>query len=65
MIDKELLDILVCPGCKKPVALEAADPGDSTQGWLICSGCGLRYPIRNNIPIMLLEEALPAKEAGA
>ena len=51
MIDKALLDILACPKCKAAVKLE----GDR----LVCqnAGCGLRYPIRNDIPIMLIEEA--------
>jgi uncharacterized protein YbaR (Trm112 family) len=51
MIDQALLDILACPKCKTTVKLE----GDR----LICQkpDCGLRYPIRNGIPIMLIEEA--------
>jgi uncharacterized protein YbaR (Trm112 family) len=61
MIDKDLLDILVCPSCKKKVELKDPAPGDPAQGWLACTGCGLRYPIRENIPIMLIEEASPAK----
>jgi uncharacterized protein YbaR (Trm112 family) len=49
VIDKELLDILACPLCKTPVRLEADR--------LICSQCGRRYPIRDGIPVMLVEEA--------
>ncbi|MCX7827223.1 MAG: Trm112 family protein [Verrucomicrobiae bacterium] len=51
MIDPALLDILACPNCKTAVKLE----GDR----LVCQkpACGLRYPIRNGIPIMLIEEA--------
>ena len=51
MIDKELLEILACPACKSPVRLE----GDR----LVCTvpGCGLRYPVRDGIPVMLVEEA--------
>ena len=48
MISKELLDILVCPADKKPVRLE----GD----FLTCAECGRRYPIRDGIPVMLIEE---------
>ncbi|MDA8187093.1 MAG: hypothetical protein M0T85_02995 [Dehalococcoidales bacterium] len=48
MISKELLDILVCPACKTKVVLE--------EEMLICGGCGRRYPIRNDIPVMLIEE---------
>jgi uncharacterized protein YbaR (Trm112 family) len=51
MIDKELLEILACPKCKADVKLE----GDR----LVCqnAGCGLRYPIRDGIPVMLIDEA--------
>ncbi len=50
-ISQELLDILVCPKCKKDIYLN-----DSKDG-LICDHCRLRYDIRDDIPIMLIEEA--------
>ena len=54
MIDKELLDILACPLCKTDVRLEADK--------LVCTKCGRRYPIKDDIPIMLIDEAeLPKK----
>ena len=49
MIEKALLDILACPACKTVVRLE----GDR----LVCTECGRRYPIRDGIPVMLIEEA--------
>lgn len=49
MIDKELLDILACPACKADVSLE----GDR----IVCVKCGRRYPIKDDIPIMLIDEA--------
>jgi uncharacterized protein YbaR (Trm112 family) len=49
MIDKQLLDILACPACKTEVRLE----GDR----LVCVQCARRYPIREGIPVMLIEEA--------
>ena len=51
MIEKALLGILVCPKCKTVVKLE----GDR----LVCqnTACGLRYPIRDGIPVMLVDEA--------
>ncbi len=61
MIDQELLDILVCPACKAGVELHDAEVGDDAQGRLVCTSCGLRYPIRDDIPIMLVEEAAPAE----
>jgi uncharacterized protein YbaR (Trm112 family) len=51
MIDKRLLDLLVCPACRTAVRLEGER--------LVCRNpaCGLRYPIRDDIPIMLIQEA--------
>jgi len=51
MIDKELLEILACPACKSAVAVEGER--------IVCTnpGCGLRYPIRDGIPVMLVDEA--------
>lgn len=49
MLDPKLLEILACPACKKPIREE----GDR----LVCTGCGLRYPVRDGIPVMLVEEA--------
>jgi len=51
MIDKELLDILACPKCKAGVGLEGEK--------IICENpeCGLKYPIKDDIPIMLIDEA--------
>lgn len=48
-----LLEILVCPQCKGP--LDAAADGSA----LDCRRCALRYPVRDGIPIMLLDEAQP------
>lgn len=50
----ELLKILACPKCKQPVLLE--DSGEA----VVCSACRLRYPIRDDIPVMLLDEAQPS-----
>jgi uncharacterized protein YbaR (Trm112 family) len=51
MISKELMDILVCPVCKKPLAQN--DDGPSLK----CAECRRVYPIRDGIPIMLVDEA--------
>ena len=50
-VSKELLDILVCPLCKAPVKLTADQQG------LKCETCRRVYPIRDDIPIMLVDEA--------
>jgi len=55
-ISKDLLDILVCPECKTPVTLTANGCG------LKCATCKRVYPIRDEIPVMLLEEAMVAAE---
>lgn len=51
-ITKELLEILACPKCKGPVLLAEKEDG------LICRSCGLVYPIRSDIPVMLIDEAV-------
>jgi uncharacterized protein YbaR (Trm112 family) len=52
-IKKELLDILACPKCKGDIFLNDAEDG------LICKNCKLVYEIRDDIPVMLIEEAKP------
>jgi uncharacterized protein len=52
-LNKALLDILVCPQCKGELQLEADESG------LRCDACRLRYAIRDDIPIMLVDEAQP------
>lgn len=54
-IRKELLDILACPKCKGDIYLN-----DSKNG-LICDTCKLLYEIRDDIPVMLIDEARPIK----
>ena len=57
-MDAKLLDILVCPMCKGPLVYKKAEKE------LICKACRLGYPIRDDIPVMLEEEArrLPPEE---
>ena len=52
-VSQELLDILACPKCKQPVAINAAGR-DSPA-----STCRLEYPIMDDIPVMLIDEAKP------
>lgn len=47
-MDKELLDVLACPACKTDVKEEG--------GIIVCVECGKRYPVRNGIPIMLIDD---------
>jgi len=50
-IRSELLEILACPQCKGPIR-----PSDEDQT-LRCDACRLAYPIRDDIPVMLIDEA--------
>lgn len=60
-LNKELLDILACPKCKSGLAL--TDPEDG----LVCQACTVVYPIKEEIPVMLIEEAVALADwqAGA
>jgi uncharacterized protein YbaR (Trm112 family) len=59
-IDADLLDILVCPKCRATVTLVEEETA------LACSSptCGLIYPIRDGIPVMLIDEARPPGDRG-
>ena len=52
-LSAQLLALLVCPKCKG--VLEHRE----TEHALLCQACRLRYPIRDDIPIMLIDEATP------
>ncbi|MGH7934268.1 MAG: Trm112 family protein [Candidatus Binataceae bacterium] len=52
-LSHELLDILACPKCKGELHLTDKQDG------LVCEACKLCYPIREDIPIMLIDEAEP------
>ena len=54
MVDDELLDILACPACRAGVRPEGQAPEPER---LVCTSCGRRYPVRDGIPIMLVDEA--------
>jgi len=52
-INTELLAILACPKCKGEIQLTSKEDG------LICQTCRVTYPIRDEIPVMLIDEAIP------
>ncbi len=54
----ELLEILRCPSCLGQFA-----PPDPAV--LVCTSCGLRYPVRNGVPILLVDEAQPPRDGEA
>lgn len=58
-LDPVLLEILVCPDCKGSLTV------DQDNDELICNSCGLIYPVRDDIPVMLVDEARRAEPASA
>ena len=48
MIDKELLNILACPSCKGNV--------EEKEGLIVCLKCGMKFSVKDGIPVMLVEE---------
>ena len=50
-LDSHLLDLIVCPNCRAALAVdEAAEE-------LVCTGCGYAYPVTDDIPVLLVDEA--------
>lgn len=52
-VAKELMEILACPQCKGAVSLDESGKG------IVCGACRLVYPVRDDIPVMLIDEAEP------
>jgi uncharacterized protein len=50
-LDDWLLEIIVCPSCRSGLRV------DDAASELVCTGCGLAYPVRDNIPVLLVDEA--------
>ena len=50
-IDDDLLAILACPACRAPLRV------DEPARELVCTGCGRAYPVRDDIPVLLVDEA--------
>jgi uncharacterized protein YbaR (Trm112 family) len=60
-VSKDLLDILRCPACVSGPNRDKSktDPGQLDfirEKWLVCRDCSRKYPVRNDIPVMLIEE---------
>ena len=51
-LDPELLSILACPSCRGPLTVKGQEEG------LCCPACAKVYPVRDEIPVMLVEEAV-------
>jgi len=54
--NKDLLDILACPKCKGSLSLQPEEDG------LACPKCKVVYPVKDEIPIMLVDQAIPEKD---
>jgi uncharacterized protein YbaR (Trm112 family) len=50
-LDSHLLDLIVCQNCRSSLAV------DEAAGELVCSGCGYAYPVTDDIPVLLVDEA--------
>lgn len=50
-LDPALLEIIVCPDCHGGLAV------DEAASELVCTACGLAYPVRDDIPVLLVDEA--------
>lgn len=55
-LKKELVELLACPKCKGGLTVTPAGDG------LACPACGVVYPVRDDIPVMLVDQAVPAAE---
>lgn len=64
-MDKELLQILACPACRGELSA-LPEPNGADLAGLACPACALVYPVREQIPVLLKEEAVPRPdwEAG-
>ena len=58
-LDQKLLDIIVCPQCKGELALIEGGVN------LLCERCKLKFPVRDSIPVMVLDEAIDLKRESA
>lgn len=55
-LDEQLLEILACP-CPEHAPLTVGAPGDESADALTCTSCGRVFPVRDGIPVLLLDEA--------
>lgn len=57
-LSQHLIEHLACPSCRGEVI------GSVDDSWLVCPACRLRYPVRDGIPVMLVDEAEEANISG-
>jgi hypothetical protein len=56
-LDPALLDLIVCPDCRGALAV------DDEASELVCTSCRLAYPVRDDIPVLLVDEARRPEKA--
>lgn len=56
-VDERLLEVLVCPDCRSEVEYK------DRRKVIVCTGCGLQYPVKDGIPVMLVDEATPSRRS--
>jgi hypothetical protein len=59
-LDPHLREIIVCPDCHGTLEPSSGDRGDE----LVCQSCGLAYPVRDDIPVLLVDEARRPEPRG-
>ncbi|MGZ3142437.1 Trm112 family protein [Lentzea chajnantorensis] len=62
-LEEQLLDILACP-CPEHAPLRLGTPDDPEADFLTCTACGRSFPVRDGIPVLLLDEAVEPPPAG-
>jgi uncharacterized protein YbaR (Trm112 family) len=58
-LDPELLELIVCPDCRGALAV------DEDASELVCTACGLAYPVRDDIPVLLVDEARQTRSGSS
>jgi uncharacterized protein YbaR (Trm112 family) len=58
-LDEKLLELIGCPACHADLAV------DAQAEELVCTGCGLAYPVRDDIPVLLVDEARRPESAAS
>ncbi|HUQ56834.1 Trm112 family protein [Lentzea sp.] len=62
-LEQQLLEILACP-CPEHAPLQIGTPADPEADFLTCTACGRSFPVRDGIPVLLLDEAVAPPPAG-
>lgn len=58
-LDSSLLEVLACPADHAPLEVREAEEQ------LVCTGCGLAFPVRDDIPVLLVDEAIRPEKPQA